>query len=142
MLKVTCKLKLYYNGFCIRHNKGTISWKVLLNPTPELYHQYWYDDMIVIGKLVSEAPMGQTEKWHTRLEKLLVDLMTDSILLSSVSESEFKTIYEDAFSKYAIDERCMFRYAKRRAADKRIYKQPDKHQIENGVNITRRLIKT
>ena len=24
--------------------------KVMLNPTPELYHQYWYEDMIVIGK--------------------------------------------------------------------------------------------
>lgn len=94
--------------------------KVLINPTPEIYHQYWYAGMIVVGKLVSEAPMGQKEKWNTRIEKLLVDVMTNSILLSSVSETELKNIYEEAFAKYAIDESCMFRYAKRRGAEKKI----------------------
>ena len=94
--------------------------KVLINPTPEIYHQYWYDGMIVVGKLVSEAPMGQKEKWNTRIEKLLVDVITNSILLSSVSETELKNIYEEAFNKYVIDESCMFRYAKRRGAEKKI----------------------
>ena len=55
--------------------------------------------MIVVGKLVSEAPMGQKEKWNTRIEKLLVDVMTNSILLSSVSETELTSIYEEAFAK-------------------------------------------
>jgi len=94
--------------------------KVLINPTPEMYHQYWYDDMIVIGKLISESPVGQQEKWNTRIEKLLVDLITNAILKSSVSESELPNIYEEAFAKYAIDESCMFRYAKRRGAEKKI----------------------
>ncbi len=94
--------------------------KVLINPTPEMYHQYWYDDMIVIGKLISESPVGQQEKWNTRIEKLLVDLITNAILKSSVSESELPSIYEEAFAKYAIDESCMFRYAKRRGAEKKI----------------------
>lgn len=94
--------------------------KVLINPTPEIYHQYWYDGMIVVGKLVSEAPMGQKEKWNTRIEKLLVDVITNSILLSSVSEAELTNIYEGAFTKYAIDESCMFRYAKRRGAENKI----------------------
>lgn len=94
--------------------------KVLINPTPDIYHQYWYDGMIVVGKLVSEAPMGQKEKWNTRIEKLLVDVITNSILLSSISETELTNIYEEAFAKYAIDESCMFRYAKRRGAEKKI----------------------
>lgn len=94
--------------------------KVLINPTPEMYHKYWYDDMIVIGKLISESPVGQQEKWNTRIEKLLVDLITNAILKSSVSESELPNIYEEAFAKYAIDESCMFRYAKRRGAEKKI----------------------
>ena len=96
--------------------------KVLINPTPEIYHQYWYDGMIVIGKLVSEAPMGQKEKWNTRIEKLLVDVFTNSILQSSVSEVELPKIYEEAFSKYVVDESCLFRYAKRRGAEKKIRK--------------------
>ena len=76
--------------------------------------------MIVIGKLVSEAPMGQNEKWNTRIEKLLVDVITNPILLSSISEKELTNIYEEAFAKYAVDESCMFRYAKRRGAEKKI----------------------
>lgn len=94
--------------------------KVLINPTTEIYHQYWCDDMIVIQKLISEAPMGHKDRWHIRLEKLLVDLMVDSLLKKSVSEAEYATIFEEAFAKYAIEESCLFRYAKRRGAERKI----------------------
>lgn len=93
--------------------------KVLIDPTPRLYHQYWYNGMIVINKLVTEAPKGVPVPWHTRLEKMLVDLVCDEILMETISESEYPTILEDAFTKYAIDESCLFRYAKRRGAEKR-----------------------
>ena len=33
--------------------------KILLNPSVEIFHQYWSDDMIVIQKLVSESPKGE-----------------------------------------------------------------------------------
>ena len=108
--------------------------KVLINPTPKIYHQYWYDGMIVIGKLVTEAPMGKVEKWNTRLEKLLVDIMTNSILISSISESELPNIYEEAFNKYVVDESCMFRYAKRRGAEKKI-----RDFIKNNTNVQLRM---
>ena len=101
-------LKEYYPG------------KVLLNPTVELFHQYWYDNMIVIGKLITEAPKGKNVFWQARLEKLLVDLFTEPLWMESVSAGELPTIYEDAFSRYVIDESCLFRYAKRRTAEKRI----------------------
>lgn len=94
--------------------------KVLVHPTPEIYHRYWSDNMIVINKLTTEAPKGTKIPWHTRLEKLLVDIVADPILLESVSESEYPTIYEDAFSMFVIDESCLFRYAARRAVDKKI----------------------
>jgi hypothetical protein len=88
--------------------------KVLIYPSVEIYHQYWCDDMIVIQKLISEAPTGNEEKWHTRIEKMLVDIFVDDIQKESFSESELTGIYEDAFAGYAIDESCLFRYAKRR----------------------------
>ena len=47
--------------------------KVLINPTPVIYHQYWSDNMIVVNKLITEAPKSATISWHTRLEKLLVE---------------------------------------------------------------------
>lgn len=45
--------------------------KVFINPTPEMYHQYWSDNMIVINKLTTEAPKNTGIPWHTRLDKWL-----------------------------------------------------------------------
>lgn len=76
--------------------------------------------MIVIQKLTTEAPKGDGEFWHTNLEKMLVDIMADRLLMDSFSESEYPLIYETAFESFVIDESQMFRYARRRTADKRI----------------------
>lgn len=94
--------------------------KVLINPTVDIYHQYWSDNMIVIVKLTTEAPKGQIKSWHTRLEKILVDIMSEPLLLASISEAEYPGIYMDAFDRYYIDERSMFRYANRRKSTKKI----------------------
>ena len=116
--------------------------KVLINPTADIYHQYWSDNMIVIVKLITEAPKGQEKSWHTmekselnvpissgrekswhtRLEKLLVDIMSEPLLLASISESEYPGVYMDAFARYYIDENCLFRYANRRKSAKKIKK--------------------
>lgn len=96
--------------------------KVLLCPTVEMFHQYWSEDMIVIGKLITEAPKGSKEIWHTPLEKMLVDLFAENLILESVSRSEYHRIFEGAFHKYVIDESRLFRYAKRRNAHDKIKK--------------------
>ncbi len=96
--------------------------KVLLNPSPELFHQYWYDNMIVITKLVTEAPKGKTVDWHTKIEKLLVDLMVEPLWQESVSDGDLPLIFTDAFSRYIVDESCLFRYAKRRTSEYKIRK--------------------
>lgn len=94
--------------------------KVLINPTVEIYHQYWSDNMIVLGKLTTEAPKGHKASWHTRLEKLLVDIMAEPLLLASISRAEYPHIYEDAFDRYIVDENGLFRYASRRKVTKKI----------------------
>jgi len=94
--------------------------KVLVNPTPEVFHQYWVDNMIVVIKMVTEAPKGRQQKWHTRIENILVDLMAAPLLQESISKSEYSAIFEGAFTRYVVDESCLFRYAKRRAVDKKI----------------------
>jgi len=93
---------------------------VLLNPTQDIFHRYWKEDMIVIQRLTTEAPKGNGKFWHTNLEKLLVDIMADRLLMDSFSESEYPLIYETSFESFAIDESQMFRYAKRRAVDQKI----------------------
>lgn len=94
--------------------------KVMLNPTLKLYHQYWYEDMIVIDRLVTEAPRDRDVPWHTRLEKMLVDLLSNPILAGSISESEIPAVFVEAFSKYVIDESSLLRYEKRRVTEKRL----------------------
>ena len=96
--------------------------KVLINPSAEIYHQYWSDNMIVILKLTTEAPKGQKISWHTRLEKLLVDIVAEPLLLESISQGEYPQIYTDAFERYIIDESGLFRYARRRRATNKIKK--------------------
>ncbi len=105
--------------------------KVLIDPTPKIYHQYWCENMIVILKLTTEAPKSIDISWHIRLEKLLVDVVAEPLILNSFNNNETVNIYEEAFSMYVVDESCLFRYARRRAIDQKI-----KKMIEEKTNIT------
>lgn len=100
--------------------------RILLNPNADMYHQYWADDMLVIKKLITEAPKGTGEFWHTDLEKLLVDIVSDKLLRSCVNQGEYKTIFTQAFKDFYIDESQLFRYARRRNAKAKVLEQIDK----------------
>lgn len=94
--------------------------KVLLRPSVETYHTYWTDDMIVLQRLVTEAPHEKKLRWQGRLEKILVDLTASALMRSIISPSELPAIYEGAFERYVIDESTLFRYAKRRGTEQRL----------------------
>ncbi|WP_294153722.1 DUF6577 family protein [uncultured Selenomonas sp.] len=94
--------------------------KVLLRPSVKTYHTYWTNDMIVLQRLVTEAPREKKQRWQGRLEKILVDLAASSLMRSIVSPSEYPAIYEGAFERYVIDESTLFRYAKRRGTEQRL----------------------
>ena len=96
--------------------------KVLLNPSIDMYHQYWSDDMIVLKKLVTESPKGLDLPWHTKLEKMLVDLAADKLLSEMIQDDEIETVIDDALNKYTVDITCLGRYARRRKALGRIRK--------------------
>lgn len=104
--------------------------KTLFKPTSSELHRYWVDEMIVIEKLITEAPRGKKQKWNTTLEKLLVDILRDDNIKSNFSESEIPTIFENSFEKYIIDESMLKRYAGRRTATKEIM-----DIIKNKTNI-------
>ena len=107
-------------GFAFDSLKEPYPGKVLINPTTDVFHKYLYDDMIVVRKLVTESPREQNRPWATVLEKLIVDIIADVLILDSVSGSEYANIYTGAFSKYTVNESRLFRYAKRRGAEKEI----------------------
>ena len=88
--------------------------KILLNPSVKEYHLYWQDNLIIVGKLLTEAPKGKIAAWHTCLEKMLVDMTAEKVIKTTFSEAEYPDVLEQAFQKYIIDESQMFRYAKRR----------------------------
>lgn len=96
--------------------KGEYPGHVLMNPTITVYDQYWTDDLIIIHRLLTEAPKGADVPWHTCLEKLLVDLLAEPLYQEIINRGEYPVIFEDAFHNYAIDESRMFRYARRRNA--------------------------
>ena len=108
-------------GFVFETLKTAYPGKILLYPNIKTYHQYWFSDMIVIGKLITESPKDREMPKAARLEKILVDIIADPLLSSSVSESEYPGIYWNAFNKYVVDESCLFRYARRRSSDRKIY---------------------
>lgn len=87
---------------------------VLFCPSENMYYrQRGGDNTIVVQRLISEVPkpvLGHSAP----LEKLLVDLFSGKLTGKLISRSEYRVIYEGAFSKYYIDEAKMFRYARRR----------------------------
>lgn len=104
--------------------------KALLHPSVDDFHIYRQDDAIIVEPLLTEAPRSHQGKWQTGLEKLLVDLVADKYLRSSISESEYPRIYETAFERYTVDTRKLFRYARRRNAAQKI-----RNIIESSNNI-------
>lgn len=96
--------------------------RVMLKPSLEHYYRYLQDDEIVIGRLPSESPMGLVKPWYCRLEKILVDIAVDKLLANIVPSGEIENIFEEAFSRYLIDEKTMIRYAKRKGAEKKLIK--------------------
>lgn len=94
--------------------------KVLLRPSVDDFHLYRQDDTIIVEPLLTESPRSSQGPWQTGLEKLLVDLLADKYLRNSISESEYPLIYETAFEHYTVDERKLFRYARRRNAAQKI----------------------
>ena len=111
--------------------------KVLLHPSVDDFHLYRQDDTIIVEPLLTESPRSSQGPWQTGLEKLLVDLLTDKYLRSSISESEYPLIYETAFERYTVDERKLFRYARRRNAAQKIRQLiKDKTSIELRTEAT------
>jgi len=94
--------------------------KVLLKPKVEDYYRYLVDNQIVIVRLPSESPKGINDKWHIRIEKILVDITADKLISQLVPQSEYDNIINEIFSLYIVDTSTLLRYANRKGAVKKI----------------------
>ena len=90
---------------------------VFLEPTKEVFERYITDNkkVIIVKTLITEAPTLNIDNVNTSsLEKILVDIFCNEIIFSAYQGNEMKTIYKNVFSKYAINENKLLRYANRR----------------------------
>lgn len=87
---------------------------ILLEPNEETFFRYRTDETLVIQRLITGSPGSPGDPHKVSLEKLLVDLFSKSLTGKLVERSEYRKIYEDAFSKYLVNEKAMLRYAGRR----------------------------
>jgi len=90
---------------------------VFLNPNQEILDKYVPEnkDIYIIKTLVSEAPTQQIGKiCTTSIEKMLVDIFCDEILFAAQQGAEMRTVFNEAFSKYTVNQNKMLRYADRR----------------------------
>ena len=78
-------------------------------------------DHAVIKRLVSEAPLlREGEVPVPRLEKILVDIVSDERLFSFVRGAELFSIFAAAFERYHVQRDTLLRYASRRGAREEI----------------------
>lgn len=99
--------------FFMKENK----YSVFLEPSKELFTRYIPDEKEtwIVKSLVSEAPTQTVSGVEsTTIEKLLVDLFCDTVILDAQQGSERDRIFIEAFEKYTVNENKMFRYADRR----------------------------
>ena len=88
-----------------------------LNPNQEILDRYISEiqNVFIVKSLVSEAPVQKTDNVITvTLEKALVDVFCDETLFATQQGAEMRTIFNEALSKYTVNQSKMLRYANRR----------------------------
>lgn len=92
-------------------------YSVFVDPTKDLIEKYLPDEKetLIVKPLVTEAPIQKIQGLNTTtLEKMLVDVFCDDVILSAQQGLEMRTIFQEAINKYTVNENRMIRYADRR----------------------------
>lgn len=95
--------------------------RVFLNPTRSMMENYVLPQPspVIVLPLISESPRTTHDNIPLpKLEKILVDILVDENIFFAFQGVELSNIYENAFATYWLNQRTMFRYARRRKASK------------------------
>lgn len=90
---------------------------VFIEPTKDILEKYLVNEkeVLIIKPLISEAPTQYINEVETAtIEKILVDIFCDDVIFSAQQGAEKRTIFNEAFTKYTINQSKMVRYADRR----------------------------
>lgn len=93
---------------------------VMRNPDLNTFMHYRTDNVIIVKRLNSDCPSPLENSRQASLEKMIVDLFSRKLSGWLIPHDEYEKIIEEAFSRYAINEKSMFRYARRRNLEKEI----------------------
>lgn len=90
---------------------------VFVDPTEDIFAKYLSEEKenLIVKSLVTEAPLQKIARLNTvTIEKMLVDIFSDELIFSAQQGSEMRIIFQEAMSKYSVNENRMLRYADRR----------------------------
>lgn len=102
------------NVFHVLKEEG---YTAFLKPGAEIINNYLRDAShpVIVKPLISEAPIQEIDQIPTiTLEKLLVDLFTDTVIFTTYQGKELSTIYQEAFNAFTVNVKKLLRYADRR----------------------------
>lgn len=94
---------------------------VFLKPDKETLERYALNkpNVIIVMSLISEAPTQEVLLVNTiTLEKMIVDIFTETTIFSAQQGSELSFIFDNLFSTYTINKNKLLRYADRRKKKK------------------------
>lgn len=89
-----------------------LKYPVFIEPTSDILEKYLSidEEAFIIKPLVSESPTQLVDGITTiSIEKLLVDIFCDDIIFSAQQGSEMRTIFNEALSKYTVNQSKMLR---------------------------------
>jgi hypothetical protein len=101
-------------GAVFEHLREEMNEVVLLKPDVKSFNIYWKPGIIIVQRLVSQAPGDKSDSHLPDLEKLVVDLFANKLIAKLFSQSELPSLLMQMFGRYVIDESRLFRYASRR----------------------------
>jgi hypothetical protein len=116
-----------------------LKYPVFIEPTSDILEKYLPIDKeaFIIKPLVSEAPTQLVNGISTvSIEKLLVDIFSDDKIFAAQQGSEMRTIFNEAYLKYTVNQSKMLRYANRRRKKELFEEYLNTFQIygSNGIN--------
>ena len=103
---------------------------VLLLPKPDDIRRYAEDGTVIIERLSSRYPKDKTKKHEPSIEKLVVDIIAEKRLRSSVNMGDYPSALRNVFRKYRINETAMLNYARMRRADTKIRDMLNKADVK------------
>lgn len=94
--------------------KRRLNGNVWFKPERKYFKKYLEEEAVIVLPLPSEAPKHKEDVHQVRLEKLIVDLLANKLVLELLSEEERIAFCRSAFERYVVEESGLFRYARRR----------------------------